>query len=226
MTVLRTGQTSDPAADMRLTRSLLEAVAARRTGPTARVFRPGPTAAFGRLDVLRPGFERAAALARARGYTPLTRHAGGHAAVYDPGCVIVELLRPEETAIGGLEARFRALADLIVAALDELGVALELGELPGEFCPGRFSLHLPSGGPKVVGIAQRVIRGGSLTTAVVSVAASGVLSSLVAEIYAALELALDPRTIGAIAGRHPEITPEQVADAIAERIPLELNRAR
>ena len=63
--------------------------------------------------------------------------------------------------------RFADSVGLVQEALAPLGVMHELlGELPGEYCPGHFSLHLPSGF-KVARVAQRVIRRTSLTTAVV-----------------------------------------------------------
>lgn len=88
---------------------------------------------------------------------PILRLAGGHAAAYDDECVIVEVVRPAERAIGDLDSRFQEVASLLRSATASAGVSLELGQLPGEYCPGRFSLHL-IGGPKVGGIAQRVIK--------------------------------------------------------------------
>ena len=42
-----------------------------------------------------------------------------------------------------------------------------VGELSGEYCPGRWSVH--AAGVKLAGPAQRSIRGGSLWTAFVAV---------------------------------------------------------
>jgi len=62
---------------------LLREVAAGRSGGDRFVYRPGPTAAFGRLDRLRPGYEAAQAVAREHGLEPILREGGGHAVVYD-----------------------------------------------------------------------------------------------------------------------------------------------
>lgn len=200
---------------MALTEELLQSVAAGRDPGTARVFRPGPTVAFGRRDSLEPGFEAASRAARSGGFTPVVRHAGGRAVAYDENSVVVELIRPERHAWGGIEPRFEQMSALLRAALGRVGVELELGELPDEYCPGRFSLHLP-GGPKVAGIAQRVIRGASLTNAVLAVGASVRVRAVTVDVYAALGLSLDPQTVGAVADRFPEISVEAVADALAE----------
>ena len=54
------GRPEDPLLDIALTHALLQEVAAGRHAPALRLFRPGPTVAFGRLDVLRNGFAEAA----------------------------------------------------------------------------------------------------------------------------------------------------------------------
>jgi octanoyl-[GcvH]:protein N-octanoyltransferase len=213
--LLRESNPTQPELDMTLTGTILRSVAAGRCPGAIRIFRPGPTVAFGRRDKLRPGFEMACRVAQAHGYTPVVRHAGGHAVAYDDNSIIIEVLRPEDRLTGDLEGRFTDLSTLIRDALGQLGVELELGELPNEYCPGRFSLHLP-GGPKVAGIAQRIIKGASLTTAVLTVGSAAALRSLSSEIYAALELPLDPGTVGTVADRFPEIEPDVVANAVAD----------
>ena len=45
----------DPVLDVALTHALLRAVAAGQRPDTLRLFRPGPTVAFGKLDRLLPG---------------------------------------------------------------------------------------------------------------------------------------------------------------------------
>jgi lipoate-protein ligase A len=64
-----------------------------------------------------------------------------------------------------MQARYQALAALIVAALGSLGLTARIGELPGEWCPGAWSVLV--GGRKVAGLAQRVIRGGAWAEAVI-----------------------------------------------------------
>src|SRR3712207_7304772 len=65
-------------------------------------------------------------------------------------------------ARSGTAARFTAMAELVRAALARLGVPAQVGELPGEYCPGAWSLH--AGGVKLAGIAQRVITGDRKST--------------------------------------------------------------
>lgn len=201
---------------MALTGAILDDVAARTRPDTLRVFLPGPTVAFGRRDSFAKGFQRAARAAEECGFAPVVRHAGGHAVAYDQGSVIVEWMRPEDHLLGGIGERFEELTKLILDALKQLGVAVELGELPDEYCAGRFSLHLLDG-PKIVGVAQRVIKGASLTTAVIAVGSGDRLRAVTGRIYHELAIPLDVSTVGAIADRFPDVDVSAVANTIAER---------
>ncbi len=210
---LRVGDRLEPQEELALTTSLLEQVARGERGRTLRACRPAPTVAFGRLDARRPGFDSARARAESHGLMPVIRAAGGHAVAYDEGSIVVQLLHPEPTWPTPIERRYAELTELLVATLERVGVPVEVGELPDEYCAGRFSLHLPDG-PKVAGLAQRALRRASMTAAIVVVEASDALRQAVIEIYAALELPLDPATVGGIRDRHPEATPEAVIDAL------------
>jgi len=217
--LLTTAHPEHPELDMELTGTLLSTVARGDAPDTIRVFRPGPTVAFGRLDRARPGFEDARVVAARHGRTPVLRWGGGHAAAYDSECVIVEVLvRHDRGGISGLQTRFLAMAETIQRVFDGLDVPLELGELPGEYCPGRYSLHIPAG-PKVAGVAQRVLARASLTTAVVVVGGGEELRTVIRDVYAALDLPLDVATAGAVTDHYPNINASLVQRAIIEARP-------
>jgi octanoyl-[GcvH]:protein N-octanoyltransferase len=199
---------------MALTGALLEAVAAGSAPDAVRVFRPGPTVAFGRLDRIRPGFARACERSAEHGWVPVLRWGGGRAAPYGPDCVLVEVIRAQEGIVGGLEERFEDVTALVRETVAGLGIHLGVGEQPGEYCPGRFSLHLPGGGPKVAGVAQRVISGASLTTTALVVGGGEALRSVTAAVYDALELPFDPATAGALTEARPDLRVADVAEAL------------
>jgi octanoyl-[GcvH]:protein N-octanoyltransferase len=163
--------------------------------------------------VLRPGFAGACAAARRHGYTPVVRSAGGHAAVYDEQCVVVEHVTPEADVTAGLQARFEAQSALLRDALAGLGADARVGELAGEYCAGVHSINLGER-IKVAGIAQRAIRHGALTTGVVVVGGGANLRSVIDELYRALGLAVDPATAGALDDELPGLTVERVAHVI------------
>jgi lipoate-protein ligase A len=204
----------DPVLDIAVTHALLREVAAGRRGPAVRVFLPGPTVAFGRLDALREGFAAACEAARQHGHTPVIRSAGGHAAVYDAGCVVVEHVTPEDDVTAGLQDRFAAQSGLLRDVLLGLGLDARIGELRGEYCAGAHSINL-DGRLKVVGIAQRAIRGAALTTAVITVQDGPRLRALIGDVYDALGLDVVPSTAGTLDERLPGITAGRVAALVA-----------
>jgi octanoyl-[GcvH]:protein N-octanoyltransferase len=201
---------ADPVLDIALSHALLADVAGGRRAPALRIFRPGPTVAFGRLDALLPGFDAARALAREHGFTPVLRSVGGHAAVFDERCVVVEHFTHEQDATAGLQSRFERQARLVRDALGSLGVDARIGQLPGEYCAGEHSVNL-GGRVKVAGIAQRVVRHGAMTSAVVVAGGGAELRAAIASVYAALDVPVDPATAGALDEELRDVTVEDVA---------------
>jgi octanoyl-[GcvH]:protein N-octanoyltransferase len=185
-----------PALDMAISQALLEAVARGAPG-VLRLFRPAPTLAFGRLDALRPGFPEARAAAERHGFAPVLRLAGGHAAAYHEQCLVYEEIRPAERLHEGLEERFAGATALLAGALAARGADVRVGPVAGEYCAGRHSVNL-GGRVKVVGVAQRAIRGASLLSAFVIAGGGDAVRAVLTDVYAALALDWDPGTAGAL----------------------------
>jgi octanoyl-[GcvH]:protein N-octanoyltransferase len=180
------------------------------------VFRPRATAAFGRLDRLRPGYPAALQVARDHGFEPLLRPVGGHAVVYDERSVVLEEVTAHDDIVAGVQDRFRDGTDRIVGALRSLGLDPQVGELPGEYCAGAYSISID--GIKIVGSGQRVVRGAALFAAVVLVGGGDTIRAALTDIYAALDLDWDPSTAGAIQDVAPDVTPESVDQALRRAI--------
>jgi octanoyl-[GcvH]:protein N-octanoyltransferase len=195
--LLRESFPEPPALDIAASHALLQRVARCQLGAVARLYRPGATMAFGRLDALRPGFAQAGVAAREHGFEPIVRLAGGHAAAYHELSLIYEEITPELDVTAGLHERFRDVAALLASALDRLGVDARVGEIPGEYCPGAYTVSA-SGRVKLVGIAQRAVRGAALVTAFVLVGGGARLRSALVDVYGALDLDWDPTTAGAL----------------------------
>lgn len=180
-----------------------------------RVVVPAPTVAFGRLDERLPGFPAAAAAARAHGYAPVVRRVGGHAAPYDEGSLVVEHVMATREGPAGMHRRFDAEAALLAGALVDLGLDARVGELPGEYCPGAHSLNV-GGRLKVGGLAQRTVRGAALVSASLVVTGGEGLRAVVADVYAALDLPVDPAVAGALDEELPGLDVATVAQAVVD----------
>jgi lipoate-protein ligase A len=213
--LVRQGFPDDPALDVAVGHALLEQVARGEIGETLRAYRPGPTVAFGRLDRLRPGFAAAVAAARAHGFEPVLRQPGGHAAAYDAGALCLDHVRPEREALPALQARFEAAGDLLAGALRRVGVDARVGEVPGEYCPGEWTVSA-RGRVKLAGTAQRLVRGGSLLGAVVVVRGGARVRAVLEAVNAALGIEWDPATAGAAEDEVPGLSLDAVEAAVLD----------
>ena len=204
---------ADPALDVALPHALLGLVAAGHRGPVLRSYRPRPTVAFGRRDSFLAGFPDAVAAAKRREFTPVVRGAGGRAAAYDEGCLVLDLIMPAADSMTGIQARFSVEAELQARALRGLGVDARVGEVPGEYCPGEFSVNA-RGQTKLIGAAQRIVRGAWLLSSVVVVEPAAAIRAVLEDVYAALGLEWDPATTGSVADEAPGVSIEAIRDAL------------
>jgi octanoyl-[GcvH]:protein N-octanoyltransferase len=207
------------AGDLEYGISLLTAAKAGQLGPTLRVYRPRPTVAFGQRDTRLPGFEAAAAACRNLGFEPLVRRAGGRAAAYHEGCLVIDHIEPHPDAVAGARGRFGLFGDLLARGLTAAGVEAAVGEVPGEYCPGEFSVHgIDRSGSgrriKLAGTAQRVVSGAWLFSTVVVISDSAPLRAVLTAAYAELGLDWEPATAGAADDLLPGLTPDGVEPAL------------
>lgn len=205
------------ALDTAVARAMLLAASEGRLGEAFRIHRPGRIVAFGKHDTLSAGFPRAVAIARAHGFLPLIRLAGGRAAVFHEGTLAFNWTIPAADPTRDIHDRFRMLAGVIVGALGDLGLDARIGEVPGEYCPGDFSVNV-DGTQKVMGVGQRLARGAAHVGGVVVVTGADIVNDVLVPVYEALGIAMDPGATGAVAERLPGITPDHVVDAVLRRL--------
>jgi lipoate-protein ligase A len=211
--LVRSGAAGSAALELAVSHALLLRVAARELPSTLRLYRPGPTVAFGKLDTLRPGYAEAAAAARAHGYEPVLRLPGGHAAAYHGASLGIDVVYALDDPVPGTHDRFRDEGERLARALATLGVDARVGEVPGEYCPGAYSVNA-RGRVKLIGTAQRLVRGGALLGASIVVGDGPGVRAVLRDVYAALELEWDDATAGAVDEEVPGATLEEVERAV------------
>lgn len=204
------------ALDVALSHSILTAVSEGRMEATLRLHVPGPVLAFGRADRVTSGYPAAVRAAEAHGFAAVERLAGGRAAVFHERTLAFSLATPELESKSGIEDRFEMVAGLMANAFETLGVDARIGELPGEYCPGRWSVNV-AGKVKVMGVGQRLVRGAAHVGGVVVVDDGHRIRDVLIPVYRALGLDWDPRTAGSLADRSPGITMAQVTQAIEDQ---------
>jgi len=215
--VLHLRHSAGAAPDLDAGIDLLRDVAAGRRPPTLRLYRPSPTVAFGQRDARLAGFPAAQYQARAAGFEPLVRRAGGRAAAYHEGCLVVDHIEESADAVAGTRARFAFFGDLFAQALQDVGVDAAVGEISGEYCPGEFSVHGTAAGlpaVKLVGTAQRVVAGAWLFSSVVVVERSAPIRAVLDGTYAALGLPWEPSTAGAAEDLVPGVRVRDLEEAV------------
>lgn len=183
--------------------------------------RPTSSAAFSRRDAIAPGFVDAVCAMRRRGFTPFVRPVGGRMAAYHEGALVLDLLVRDSEPRAGTTARFRGVADALVVGLRRLGVDAHVGGVPGEYCPGTWSVNA-GGRHKLAGTGQRLAQGSVLVTAVIVVGDAEPLRDAMVEAYDLLGLELDPTTVGSVSDAVPGVTLDDVeqtlGQALAERL--------
>lgn len=180
--------------------AILRRVARGELAATARIHRTGPILAFGRIDRLAPGYERAIEIAGELGYEPVERIAGGRAAAFHEGTLAFSRATAERSgAFTGTHARYAAMAELVARALRTVGLDARVGEIPGEYCPGAYSVNARNE-VKIAGLGQRVIAGGAHVGGVIVVGGEDRIREVLVPVYEALELEWEPETAGSVAG--------------------------
>lgn len=207
--------------DLDLALELLAGTRTGRTQPMLRIYRPERTVAFGQRDARLPGFDAARQACRDLGFEPLIRRAGGRAAAYHPGSLVIDHIEPDPDPIRESQARFQAFGELFTEALTRAGVCARLGPIPHEYCYGDHSVHgvHPSEQDvriKLVGTAQRQIATGWLFSSSIVVEDGAAIRRVLSEAYSAMELEWDPLTGGAANDLVPGVTVEQVEQAVLE----------
>ena len=172
--------------------------------------------AFGRRDTRLPGFPDAVAVARDAGFTPAVRATGGRAVAYTDAALVVDQVAAEANPTHGHDRRFEEFGGRFVAAFRGLRIDARLGAVPGEYCPGAHSVNARAT-VKLVGTAQRVVRGAWLFSSLVVLGDDDVIRPVLDRVYRALGQEFDPGCVGSLAS---EGIDEQTAyDAIAARFP-------
>jgi len=214
MQLIRQSFPDRPGLNTAISTTILRRVAAGEMPPTIRIHRPGDEVAFGRQDVASPGYQRATQAAREAGFGAVERLAGGRAAVFHGGTIAIARAFPDPQPPKRTYARFEEVSGQIADALRALGVDARVGEVPGEYCPGAYSVNA-RGAMKLAGIGQRMIRGGAHVGGVIVASGAERIAGVLVPVYEALGLDWDPETSGSISGElGREVALEEVEDAL------------
>lgn len=206
------------AFDVAVSRALLREVAAGKRPETLRLYRPDDVVAFSTTDLRRPGFARAVRAAQRERFDAALRLAGGSAAVFTTETLAFAWCTPETDERSGIHARFERTADWVARALRRLGVDARVGEVPGAYCPGDWSVNA-RGARKLMGVGQRVVRGAAHTGGVIVVGGSARVRAVLEPVYAELDFPFAPESAGAIEDEVGPVSLDAVREALLAELP-------
>lgn len=211
--MLRGAPEDDAALDTAYSRALLQAVDAGEAVESLRLYRPAKSVAFSTTDRLRPGFHNAVKKTHDRGFESVLRLAGGRAALFHRETIAFAWAMPSATPRRGIAARFQDCADWICRVLCGLGIDARVGAVPGEYCPGDYSINA-RGRTKVMGVGQRVVRGAAHVGGVIVVDGSAVVRDTLKPIYDSLGYEMADEAVGSLRDERADLDREQVFDAL------------
>lgn len=211
--VLHDSFEDDPALDAGVSRALMLRVAGGELPETLRIAHPGTTVAFAKRDAVTEGYDEAVRAARAQGFEATLRLAGGRAAVFHDGTMEIGHAVPENEPRPGIHDRFERTATRLARALRRLGVDARVGEVPGEYCPGRYSVNA-RGAVKLAGMGQRIVAGGSHTGVVLVVSGERRINEVLQPVNDTLGIAWEPRATGSVEAERPGADWDAVHDAL------------
>jgi lipoate-protein ligase A len=214
--VIRQHKRLDAESDLARSVDLLRAVAAGTTieDRVVRLVTPVPTVAMSRRESRLPGFETAQRHARIRGFAPVIRPTGGRAVAYDETCIVFDVVTREHEGSIDQARYFHEIGDALAGALRGFGVDARVGEVPGEYCPGEFSINA-RGTVKLVGTSQRAVRGARLLSGMLALGEVQRLADVLTTVNAALNLEWDITTFGSLEAEVSGLRRQAVEDAIA-----------
>ena len=213
ITLIREDHAERPALDTAVARAMLLEVSEGSRGETLRIHRPARVVAFGRQDVVAAGYSAAVRAARQAGFEAIERLAGGRAAVFHAETISFSWTIPEPDPKITITPRFVEIAEIVRSALETLGVDARIGEVPGEYCPGAYSVNA-EGNRKLMGVGQRLTRRAAHIGGVVVVSAGRDVRDVLIPVYEALDLVWDPQTVGAVTDHAPDATFESTTEAL------------
>jgi lipoate-protein ligase A len=149
--------------------ALIDDAAALPPGEAAiRLWINPPCLVTTRRLAARDAFAAAARASGRAGWPVLVRSSGGTTVAHGPGVLNVSLAFIAAAPGVAIELPYRRLAQRLVPALARLGVAAEMGCVPGSYCDGRFNLR--AAGQNVGGAACRIGQRGGRTAVLVHAA--------------------------------------------------------
>lgn len=211
------------AAEPFITDESLQAAAECGAGPFLQIWSNHKTLVLGVRDAQLPGASVAVEHFRKTGWDLLVRSSGGALVPLDAGVVNLSFIYQHPVGFLGIDEDFRWLAQRLtdLFALFVPRDAIEVGEVHGSYCPGRFDISIS--GQKICGISQRRSARATLLHAFINVLDDGGARAQVAASFYQLAangeppaIHLESARIGSLQGASGHVSKAQLTHALLE----------
>ena len=133
---------------------LLKQVAAGEKPPTIRIWRNRQCLVATKKESHKPGFDAACTASALQDWPVAVRRTGGSCVPHGPGVLNLALVYPRPLDIEwSMEDSYTLLCSPLEQLLQNYGLKVKTGEVPGSFCDGKFNLQVEN--RKLVGTSQR-----------------------------------------------------------------------
>jgi len=129
---------------------------------------------------------------------------------------------PDVYARDRIRRRYELISCAIAGALRQIGVDVRVGPVPGEYCPGAYSISA-GGCAKVAGISQRVVARAAHVGGVIVVDGSDRVREALRPVNAALGIEWDPSTVGSVCDEVGPVPWDAVAEALLVHLSIQLD---
>lgn len=201
--------------DIAVSRAILQGASEGEEPETLRVFKPADMVAFGPQDIRADGYPKAVAATRAGGFEAINRLAGGRAAVFHEETIAFAWTIPDPNPRADVDSRFDEIADIVVTVFRRIGIDAYIGEVSGEYCPGKHSVNA-RGATKLMGVGQRIISRAAHVGGVVVTGGSQRIRDILVPVYDALALNWQPNTVGSVEDELGSVSYEDVRQSIVD----------
>jgi octanoyl-[GcvH]:protein N-octanoyltransferase len=216
MKLIRGPVSREQALEMAFAYALVRQANAEEFDEVLRLYQPlAPAVVFSRRDTKTPRFAQAVAVAQRSGFQVAVRSAGGGAVAYTTEALVIDHVRHEPQALTGQQTRFERFAALYAGTLRGLGIPAVIGAVPGEYCPGAYSVNV-RGCKKVVGTAQRVLQNAWLFSALIVLGDESRLQAVLQEVYDLLDQPFDECSVGSVGAEAAGLRATDLIDALVQ----------
>jgi len=186
-------------------------------GSQVQVYAPLKTVAFSRRESFMPGFEAAQQAARDHGYEPIIRNTGGRSVAYDSSSLVFDLVVPEPELRFSNDFIFKEVGHALVAMLRAMKVDARLGEVEGEYCPGKFSVNA-RGKVKLIGTSQRAMPGARLISGSILLSNSASIREVLSAVYSEMQFEWNPATVASVVDEISSVDAHTFKGALAQEL--------